>query len=129
MPPAWAFVFGALDEPGPDPVAVLSTLKNVDVPRSLQVEMQGEALFNDGVGIVLFTLLLSVAVGNGGEIEGTEGVVRHLLWEGGGGIAVGALTGYPAYLAMRAIDDFPLEVLITLALVSGTYAFAPRGSA
>lgn len=121
----WALVFGALISPT-DPVAVLSTLRNVRVPKALMVEMEGEALFNDGVGIVLFTLLVGFASGARSEVVGLEGVLRLLAQEAGGGLALGVITGYVAYRAMRAIDDFPVEVLITLALVAGTYALAQR---
>lgn len=124
LPLSWALVFGALISPT-DPVAVLSTLKTVRVPRALEVEMQGEALFNDGVGVVLFTLLVSVATADeGGAIH--HGVLRLLLQEVGGGLVLGMVAGYVAYRAMRAIDDFPVEVLITLALVTGAYAVAQR---
>ncbi|MGH1570788.1 cation:proton antiporter [Methylobacterium sp. P31] len=125
LPLPWTLVFGALISPT-DPVAVLATLKNVNVPEALEVEMQGEALFNDGVGIVLFTVLLAFAAGSGGEATSFGGVARLLLQEAGGGLALGVVTGYVAYRAMRAIDDFPVEVLITLALVAGTYALAQR---
>ncbi|ACS43903.1 cation:proton antiporter [Methylorubrum extorquens] len=124
LPLAWAFVFGALISPT-DPVAVLATLKNVQVPQALEVEMQGEALFNDGVGVVLFTVLLGFAAGGGGE-RGALGIAELLLVEAGGGILLGLVTGYVAYRAMRAIDDFSVEVLITLALVTGTYALAQK---
>jgi Na+:H+ antiporter len=123
LPLAWAFVFGALISPT-DPVAVLSMLKGVDVPHTLQIEMEGEALFNDGIAIVLFTLLVGLAAGWGNKDEGLGGFLLDLVKEAGGGVALGAATGYLAYRAMRAIDDFPVEVLITLALVAGTYALA-----
>ena len=121
---AWALVFGALISPT-DPVAVLSTLKNVNVPSDLEVEMQGESLFNDGVGIVLFTVLLRFAAG-GGEDTGPAAISELLLLEAGGGVLLGLVTGYIAYQAMRLIDDYGIEVLITLALVTGTYALAQR---
>jgi monovalent cation:H+ antiporter, CPA1 family len=123
LPLAWALVFGALISPT-DPVAVLSTLKRVHLPKQLQVEMEGEALFNDGVGIVLFTFLLSIATG--GEQHSAGQAALDLLREAGGGIALGVATGYVAYRAMRMIDDFSVEVLITLALVMTTYALASR---
>ena len=123
LPLAWALVFGALISPT-DPVAVLSMLKGVDVPHTLQVEMEGEALFNDGIAIVLFTLLVGLAAGWGNKDEGLGGFLLDLVKEAGGGVALGAATGYLAYRAMRAIDDFPVEVLITLALVAGTNALA-----
>ncbi|MBE7201590.1 MAG: sodium:proton antiporter [Parafilimonas terrae] len=125
IPLAWALVFGALISPT-DPVAVLATLKNVRVPAALEIEMQGEALFNDGVGIVLFTVLVAFAAGSGGEATSAVGVAKLLLQEAAGGLALGVATGYVAYRAMRAIDDFPVEVLITLALVTGTYALAQK---
>jgi CPA1 family monovalent cation:H+ antiporter len=124
LPLAWAFVFGALISPT-DPVAVLSTLKNVKVPQALEVEMQGEALFNDGVGIVLFTALVAFAT-TSSDGNAFEGLLAGVLRDAFGGLALGALTGYAAYRAMRAIDDFPVEVLITLALVTGTYALAQK---
>lgn len=123
--PGWALVFGALISPT-DPVAVLATLKTVRVPEALEIEMQGEALFNDGVGIVLFTVLVAFAAGSGGEATSAGGVAMLLLREAGGGLTLGVVTGYAAYRAMRAIDDFPVEVLITLALVTGTYALAQK---
>ncbi|WP_311276086.1 sodium:proton antiporter [Methylobacterium sp. WCS2018Hpa-22] len=122
---AWALVFGALISPT-DPVAVLATLKNVKVPETLEVEMQGEALFNDGVGIVLFTVLVAFAAGTGGEATSAISISWLLLQEAGGGLLLGVVTGYVAYRAMRTIDDFPVEVLITLALVAGTYALAQK---
>jgi CPA1 family monovalent cation:H+ antiporter len=125
LPLVWAFVFGALISPT-DPVAVLSTLKNVKVPPALEVEMQGEALFNDGVGVVLFTALVAIAAGSGGDANGFWALLESVLREAFGGLALGALMGYAAYRAMRAIDDFPVEVLITLALVTGTYALAQK---
>jgi CPA1 family monovalent cation:H+ antiporter len=104
----------------------LSTLKNVKVPQALEVEMQGEALFNDGVGIVLFTALVAYAGASGGAMTSVGDLLESVLRDAFGGLALGALTGYAAYRAMRAIDDFPVEVLITLALVTGTYALAQK---
>lgn len=121
MPLAWALVFGALISPT-DPVAVVSTLKHVSIPAVIETEMQGEALFNDGVGIVIFTVLVGYATG--GESLGPGGIALDVLREAGGGIALGLGLGYAAYRAMRSLDDYQTEVLITLALVSGTYSVA-----
>jgi len=118
----WALAFGALISPT-DPVAVLATLKEVKVASDLQVVMTGETLFNDGVGVVLFAVLVEAAAG--GSIDPLH-VTRIFFSEALGGAALGAITGYIAYRAMRAIDDYPIEVLISLALVVGTYAVATR---
>ena len=118
----WALVFGALISPT-DPVAVLATLKEVKVPKDLQIVMTGETLFNDGVGVVLFAVLVHAALGQGFDV-GQMG--RMFVVEALGGAALGTFTGYIAYRAMCAIDDYSIEVLISLALVVGTYAIASR---
>ena len=122
LPFSWAMVFGALISPT-DPVAVLSTLKTVKIPASLEVEMQGESLFNDGIGIVLFTILLAIASGDPSKSTASA-LTELLVREAGGGLLLGTATGYLAYRAMRLLDDYAVEVLITLALVTGTYSLA-----
>jgi len=118
----WALVFGALISPT-DPVAVLATLKQVKVGDDLQTVMTGETLFNDGVGVVLFAVLVEAAIG--GSLDAVQ-VGEMFLVEALGGAVLGAVTGYVAYRAMRAIDDYVIEVMISLALVMGTYAIASR---
>jgi len=118
----WALVFGALISPT-DPVAVLATLKEVKVPADLKILMTGETLFNDGVGVVLFAVLVHAAQGDGFD---AFQVGQMFVVEALGGAALGAMTGYIAYRAMRAIDDYSIEVLMSLALVVGTYAIASR---
>lgn len=123
LPLAWALVFGALISPT-DPVAVLSTLKAVKVPETLEADMSGESLFNDGIGVVAFTVLLAIATDAGGGGTSLPHVVELFFVEALGGALLGLLTGYGAYRSMRVIDSYPLETLISLAVASGTYAAA-----
>lgn len=124
LPFAWALVFGALIAPT-DPVAVLTTLRAVHVAKSLETDMSGEALFNDGIGVVLFTITLDAALRETSGF-GAMDVLQLLAVEALGGALLGAVTGYVAYRAMRAIDEYSIEVMISLALVMGSYAIADR---
>jgi CPA1 family monovalent cation:H+ antiporter len=117
----WALVFGVLISPT-DPVGVLATLKRTSLVADIRALIEGGALFNDGVGVVLFGAALTLASG-GGAIAPLPLAGQVLLQAGGGG-ALGLVLGLVAIRAMRSIDDYAVEVGITLALATGAYALA-----
>lgn len=122
MPFIYCLVFGALISPT-DPVAVLSVLKQANVSKSLETKVAGESLFNDGMAVVVFTVVLQLAVGK--EVDlGIENIGLLLIKEAGGGLFLGVLLGWITSRLMREVDDYIISVLVTLSVVMGGYLIA-----
>lgn len=122
LPFIYCLLFGALISPT-DPVAVLSILKQANVSKSLETKVAGESLFNDGMAVVVFTVVLQLAIGN--EVDlGVESIGLLLLKEAGGGLLLGVILGWVTSRLMREVDDYIISVLVTLSVVMGGYLIA-----
>ncbi len=124
VPLIYCLIFGALISPT-DPIAVMGILRRSKIPESLELKIAGESLFNDGVAVVIFITLVEVARSSGAEFSLAE-VGLRFLEEAGGGLIFGAIIGYIGYYALKSIDDYNVEVLITIAIVMGGYFIAGR---
>jgi CPA1 family monovalent cation:H+ antiporter len=117
----YCLLFGALISPT-DPIAVLGILKSAGVPKSLETKIAGESLFNDGVGIVLFLIILEMVTGT--HDIGPTRVGTLFVQEALGGVVFGLALGYLGYLLLKSVDDYQVEILLTLAMAAGGYALA-----
>ncbi len=123
LPLLYCLVFGALISPT-DPIAVMGILKSAKAPKNLELVISGESLFNDGVGVVLFSMLVgTIALGTPPTVV-QAGIL--LVHEAGGGIVFGLVLGYVTFRLLKSIDNYKVEVLLTLAAVLGGYLLATR---
>ena len=121
MPFIFCLLFGALISPT-DPIAVLATLKTVGIAKSLETKIAGESLFNDGVGVVIFLVIAGLAVDPGTVSPGTAMLL--FAREAVGGVLFGLGLGYAGFFLLRTVDNYQVEILITLAMVMGGYTLA-----
>lgn len=122
LPLIYCILFGALISPT-DPIAVLSILQKANVSKSLETKVAGESLFNDGIAVVVFVIILAIAQGR--DIDLTVGNISWLVAkEAGGGVLLGLILGWTASRAISRINDYKVSVLVTLSVVMGGYLIA-----
>lgn len=121
MPFIYCLLFGSLIAPT-DPVAVLAILKTANASKSLETKIAGESLFNDGIAVVVFLVVLGIALG---DAHATPiGAAKLFFQETIGGAVFGLMIGWICYQLLKSVDNYHVEVLLTLALVMGGYAAA-----
>lgn len=122
IPYIYCLLFGTLISPT-DPIVVLGILKEAKVPKMIETKITGESLFNDGVAVVMFAVVLKIATDHT-FVADVPSISKLFLLEAGGGILLGALLGFSASNLMKKIDDYQVSVLITLAIVMGGFLVA-----
>ncbi|PWQ94568.1 cation:proton antiporter [Leucothrix arctica] len=124
IPLIYCLLFGSLISPT-DPIAVLGILKHLGAPKSLETKIAGESLFNDGIAVVVFLVLLGIAgAGHDSEPVSVSSVMILFLQEAVGGVGFGLIAGYIVFRMLASIDNYQVEILLTLGLVFGGYALA-----
>lgn len=118
----YCLLFGSLISPT-DPIAVIGILKEAKIPKTLEMKISGESLFNDGVAVVIFVTIFEIIKAGDEQLSGLN-MFLLFIEEAGGGLLFGALLGYAGYITMRTIDNYQVEVMITLAIVMGGYMLA-----
>ena len=123
LPLMYCLLFGALISPT-DPIAVMGILRSAGAPKELELVISGESLFNDGVGVVIFSLLLATLVSGVTPTLGQG--LELLLREVGGGLIFGLVLGFVVFHMLKSVDNYQVEILLSLAAVTGGYALASK---
>lgn len=120
----YCLLFGVLISPT-DPIAVLGILTKAHVPRRIEINIVGESLFNDGIGVVMFLIILQI-INEGIDNISFSNIILLFVQEAIGGLLFGFVIGYVAYILLKSIDHYETEVMITIAMVMGGYYLANK---